>query len=308
MNIEKVKKKINEIKKEEYEKDENILHILKIYKNLQDLNSDKNVNLDISNIQNIKSVESLENIKYLQKNKNNFVHIIDLNKINKVHSLYQTTRYRYEKILDDFEINNISEVFKKYKYKYYICDLEKCINKLKKIYSLNRNKKIVILYKNYNGTSSHKDILNILSKSVTLLEIESKEKRNNKIYDMICEYLENDIKLLNYCDFKNSVCIAKRDKNNNNTNYPKYEKDGCCHSFVSPEKCEYLNSNKSCDIKCISCRAFVCKYLKERCQGYNFFDSVIFRCFCSPFKNKILVWNFFKPKEYIMKKYNNSII
>ena len=60
---------------------------------MHELNSNKNLNLDISNI---KSIESLENLEYLQNN--NFVYIVDLNKIKKVHSLYQMTRYRYEKI------------------------------------------------------------------------------------------------------------------------------------------------------------------------------------------------------------------
>ena len=309
MDINKVLKKIDKILKEEkYKNDENALHIIKIYDNLKNINSERNLNLNISNISNIKNVDEWDGSEKKDA-KNSFVYIIDLNDIKIVHSFFEVTKYRYEKILDNFKFSKISSVFKKYKYPYYICDLERCINKLKRIYKINtkKNKKVIVLYKNYNGTNKQKNILNILSKVVTLLEIKEREERNSRLYDMLCEYLENDIRLLNYCDFKNSICIAKRDKLNNNTNYPKYERDGCCHSFVSPERCEYLNNKNSCDIKCISCKAFVCKYLKERGQGYDFFDSVIFRCFCNPLKNRIFVWNFFKPKEYIIKKYNSIV-
>lgn len=297
MNIDKIKSKVEKIKLEE---DENSKHIIKLYKNYLDLNSDKNMNLDISNITNVNNVETFQV-------KDGFVHIIDLKEIKKIRSFYEVTNFRYENILQKFDNNAIATVFKKYSYPYVMCDLEKCINKLKIIYKDNKDKNIQVLYKNYDGSNKHKDIINILSKAVALLNIENKEQRNSMIYDFLCEYLENDIKLLNYCDFKDSVCIAKRDIVNNKTNYPQYEKDGCCHSFVSPQRCEYLNKKNTCDITCISCRAFVCKYLKERGQGYNFFDSVIFRCFCGPLKNRVYVWNFFKPKEQIMKKYNKKI-
>lgn len=308
MIIERITQKIEEIEniKMDSEDKENKLHILKLYKNYQDLNSNKNLNLKIENFKSIKRYDD-EEYNNLKKEKNNFVYVIDLNSIKNVRSFYEVTNYRYEKILSDFELSNISKVFKKYRYPIIKCDLEKNIRKLEKAYYLNKkqnkdNKNIILLYKNYNGSNKQKDILKILSKAVILIQIEDKKERISKVYDFLCEYLENDIKLLKYCDFRNSACVAQRDKINDKRTFPKYEKDGCCHSYLSPNKCEYLNKDNSCDITCISCRAFVCKYLQERGQGYNFFNSVIFRCFCSPLNNKDFVWNFFQPKGFILKK------
>ncbi len=58
MDINKVLKKIDKILKEEkYKNDENALHIIKIYDNLKNINSERNLNLNISNISNIKNID-----------------------------------------------------------------------------------------------------------------------------------------------------------------------------------------------------------------------------------------------------------
>lgn len=148
--------------------------------------------------------------------------------------------------------------------------------------------------------NSNKVILTELIELIGTLKYLDTKEMYSHIYDILYQYLENDIKMYNYCDFKNNECIAKRDSYNN-VNYPKSQYNGCCYNLDTLKDCKYLKNNE-CEIKCISCRLFTCKYLKERGIDYNIYKNLQIKCFTKMLYRPIFVWNFYTDKAVILGK------
>ena len=147
------------------------------------------------------------------------------------------------------------------------------------------------------------DISNIVISSIydTLYD------RYQYIYDRVCDKLDENFVVNNFCNFENDVCIANRDSDNiERTN-------GCCHSFlrnfyVEPAhsteeltQCKYLQ-NKRCQIKNISCKFFVCGYLKKRGIYFDILDNFLLRATMTRKQLEVVHINFFKPEEEILNK------
>lgn len=122
-----------------------------------------------------------------------------------------------------------------------------------------------------------------------------------KIYDEMCDYLDNEFKKNNYCDFQNDKCIANRN------GASVHDIMGCCYSFDNKmiisnvRVCKHLK-DKKCEIKCLTCKLFVCKYLKKKGISYNI-DNILGEKYKLNKKEKdILKYNFFKTKEEIISK------
>ena len=128
------------------------------------------------------------------------------------------------------------------------------------------------------------------------------------IYDKVCNKLDQNFMVNNYCKFKDDKCIANRDSDN-------IEKDnGCCHSFIrnknikahkSTEEltlCKYLGDNKQCQIKCISCKFFVCQYLKDRGVYLDILDNFLLRAVFNKKQLDVIHINFFKTEEETVNK------
>ena len=128
------------------------------------------------------------------------------------------------------------------------------------------------------------------------------------IYDKVCDKLDQNFMVNNYCNFNDDKCIANRDSDN-------IEKDnGCCHSFIrnknikahkSTEEltlCKYLGDNKECQIKCISCKFFVCQYLKDRGVYLDILDNFLLRAIFNRKQLDVIHINFFKTEEETINK------
>ena len=112
----------------------------------------------------------------------------------------------------------------------------------------------------------------------------------SKAYDLACDYLDSFFYGKNLCEFYNNRCGYKKD----------YDIEvGCCRHFekhkhfglLLGEKlvpCEYLGSNKRCNVKCLSCKLYTCPYLEKK--GIKFKLKDIFPI------NSIFNW---KQKIYI---------
>ena len=133
-----------------------------------------------------------------------------------------------------------------------------------------------------------------------MILIDDKKAKYEKIYDTICDYLDNEFNKNNYCDFKNDKCIANREG--------KSKKDimGCCYSFKEKwgfyfdhRLCKYL-VNKNCEIRCMACKLFTCKYLKENGIFFDI-DALPGIAIFNKKQKEILKNSFFKPREEIIE-------
>ena len=184
------------------------------------------------------------------------------------------------------------------KYIKYVIKLKKKINK--------KDIQFGILYKN------QRIIITIIGESIVPLEKREEletcikaiqydcvKEKYEYIYDAVCDYLDNDNMKNNYCDFKNDVCVAKRSVSNG-----KIVTMGCCHKFShynifgKMKLCDYFK-NKRCSIKCITCKLFMCDYLKVK---YRIKDITLLDCFFNIPQKIIIKYSFYTPKEKIIKK------
>ena len=128
--------------------------------------------------------------------------------------------------------------------------------------------------------------------------ITDKEKRYNLIYDTVCDDLDKDFRDNKYCDFKDDVCVAKRNCASKRSTM------GCCYHFDRRgifgrmNLCENL-VDRGCTIKCISCKLYTCNYIKKK---YRIKDIFLLDYFFNPIQKIVIRGNCFKTKEQIMKK------
>ncbi len=138
------------------------------------------------------------------------------------------------------------------------------------------------------------------------LFIFDKKQQYEYIYNTVCEYLDNQFCKGNICDFKNDQCIANRE------NKTAHKDMGCCYSFEyckvfdprfikNVKLCQHLK-NKTCSTKCITCKLFTCKYLKERGIKFDTHKILLLDCYFNKKQHLILNSNFFQTRDAILQK------
>lgn len=149
-----------------------------------------------------------------------------------------------------------------------IKQIKKFLNKIKRNLNLCcfiDNKKI-IAYIICNDIHNQKNIDLVLA--INGILIKNKIDRYNFLYDEVCNFLDENSKKYNYRDFKNDICIGKRNRVGVRTM-------GCCHHldkrglFGKLIICEHLVNNL-CNTKCISCKLFMCDELKIKYRIRDF--------------------------------------
>lgn len=180
-----------------------------------------------------------------------------------------------------------------------------CIKRLQ--YLENKNIKFSSEFNNYNIkyiiSNYNQDIISALK----AICISDKQKKYKYLYDSIFDSLDKIWENNNPCKFCNNICIASRH------NMTSHKENGCCYSFnysKNPFKfidnfklCKYLNENKKCTTQNISCKLFVCNYLKkEKIFNINIKDFILIQAFFNKKQQLILKQNFFKSKEEILNK------
>lgn len=129
---------------------------------------------------------------------------------------------------------------------------------------------------------------------ITTLNIKNKRKRYEYIYDVVCNYIDNEFKENNYCDFINNQCIYYRNQTN------KEHINGCCFSYKKGLLCEYFNNG--CTIKSMGCKFHVCKYLKKQGITFKIDDFPLLKYFFNTRQKVILRFSFFTDKEEVINK------
>ena len=244
-----------------------------------------NVNLD-KKINDIEKIEHLKNKLlniYLLSNVNfNFSENVKIKKINEI------------TIIDDeiltfaLDCDNILK------------EKNKILRKIKRI-KIKKYKEIPkncfqVMVVNYNK-NSEQHIIDLIC-SIKIMLLPTTLQKYDYIYDKSCDYLDNEFKCKNICEFKNDKCIAKRNFNCT---------CGCCRhykSLFSNElvQCEYL-VNKRCTTKCLVCKMFTCNYIvKNKKIEYRFKDIFLADKFFNPIQKIIILISFFTSKEKIIKR------
>lgn len=285
-------------------KDKNIIVNPNIHEILKNISNDTTIlyfNDDFSTEDKILELLGKEEIKKLvimsKKNKKiNNKKVIIFPKINST-----TMKKMTQNIIIIVKLND------EYRYsKFIIKNLEKFFilsNKYNKKLGFNilKNKIIALVYSNKSIYTN--DILNAFK----VLILPSKEEKNEFIYDTVCEYLDNEFRKNNICDFKNDQCIANRAGRCTG-----HKTMGCCYSFdyaklyelrlvKNVKLCQYMQ-NKSCSTKNISCKLFTCKCLKEKNIFFNTHEILLLDCFFNRKQHEIITSNFFRTREEILEK------
>ncbi|MFA5602213.1 MAG: hypothetical protein WDA21_00530 [Bacilli bacterium] len=158
------------------------------------------------------------------------------------------------------------------------------IKLLPKLKRLSR-KGIIIKIKN----SKSKEISHILN----AFNIKDIRKKYEYIYDTVCDCLDNLFMNNKYCDFCNDKCNANREGCTRHSN------NGCC--YIRGKLCKHLK-NHSCTIKCISCKLFVCRYLKRNAIKIKVNDIKLLKYFFNRKQKEIIEYSFYTPKDKIIDR------
>ena len=160
-------------------------------------------------------------------------------------------------------------------------------------------KNLLFIIKNYS---------NSLIKALQATLIKDERTRVEFLYDYLCDYLDILWNEKNPCQFdENSSCISQREKS------APHDVHGCCYSFnytknpltftTASEVCKYLEKGKGCTTKNLSCKIFVCKYLREnRIFNIDFDNFVIPKAFFTENQILIMKYNHFHTKEELIDK------
>lgn len=159
--------------------------------------------------------------------------------------------------------------------------LKKSINKIngdKSIDSIERDKQIQLV----------KDVL---------AEKEVKE-RYSKIYDIICDYLDNEFICKNVCGFKNGICSRRQHMIDKGVAKKTYT-NGCCYGYKENKVCEHLKNGR-CSIKNIACKTFTCPFLKLRGKRYSINKLYFARYFFNSRQKFYMENTYFVDKDIVL--------
>lgn len=183
-----------------------------------------------------------------------------------------------------------------------INQIKKKIYELKRFFRRKGNYEEIIQNKNVICVICVSDLKNENLKSLLVslkaIFIKDKFERYSYLYDEACDFLDGQFKENNYCDFKDDVCVNKRNCESNR------KKMGCCYRINKKNLlgefvlCEYLGK-KGCNTKCIACKLMTCDYIKVKLKLENipYMD-----CFFNIFQKFIMKISFFTLREKVLKR------
>lgn len=124
-------------------------------------------------------------------------------------------------------------------------------------------------------------------------------KRYSILYDMICDYLDNEFQSNNICGFKDGICSRRQDMIDRGIKKECYL-NGCCYGYKEGKTCDYLIDGH-CSIKNIACKTFTCPYLRKK--GYKFSINKIYfaKYFFNIAQKVYMEHTHFVDKDIVMK-------
>lgn len=133
-----------------------------------------------------------------------------------------------------------------------------------------------------------------------ILEKEVGEERFSYLYDILCDYLDQEFKKKNICGFHNNICKRRCHMIEENKKKDTYD-NGCCYSYLHKRNCEHLNAPYGCKIKNLGCKLFTCSYLKKQGIRYKLNQIYLSRYFFNRRQKFYIENTFFVDKPVIME-------
>lgn len=133
-----------------------------------------------------------------------------------------------------------------------------------------------------------------------VLDKKEGEERYSYLYDLICDYLDNEFRTKNICGFHNNLCKRRCDMMERKIEKDTYE-NGCCHSYLHGKDCEHLKPPYGCQIKNIGCKTFTCYYLRKKGYRYRLNQIYLARYFFNARQKFYMENTFFVDKPEVMK-------
>lgn len=130
--------------------------------------------------------------------------------------------------------------------------------------------------------------------SIHAINIKNIKERYSYIYDVVCDYLDEEFNYKNICGFENNICLSVKNKGHCHES-----KNGCCYGRNRGLCKNFIN--RKCQIKSISCKLFTCRYLKKQNIRYKVNDIPLLRYFFNIKQKYIIDTSIFKGKEEIIK-------
>ena len=135
--------------------------------------------------------------------------------------------------------------------------------------------------------------------------IDNKDERYEFIYDTICKQLDKIWVNENPCKFENNICIFERQSKNPREN-------GCCYAFwyknlgtqtYGVHQCEHLHPTEHCKNPNLTCKLFVCPYLKKHSNFKIEVDKLaLIQVFFNRYQKLLIRNNFFIEKNKFIEK------
>lgn len=131
---------------------------------------------------------------------------------------------------------------------------------------------------------------------INIINTKKKKNKLNLIYDYTCDYLDTEFAEKNICNFQKDMCEYNRQRQKN------LRVCSCCTKVRTKEVCKYFNKKeKRCSIKCISCKLFVCHYLRTKKNIRYPMNKIPYLHYFLSLRQKIICkFSYFMPKEEIM--------
>ncbi len=195
-------------------------------------------------------------------------------------------------------LNNTIKTFEKSENEIDIVDFIKILHQ-KKMENPDYNSDFIFIAKKIDEETLFKE--EQIAKAIKIIDLDTPEKKYEKVYFEVYSYLKDNFVANNYCDFKNNKCAAQRHFNL----YPLNRKNGCC--FTRIRTCPHLQKNGECNVECMACRLFSCPYLSKRGITYYASEFVLLKAFLTKKQRKHLVFDFYTTKSNVLKKVSKKI-
>ena len=133
---------------------------------------------------------------------------------------------------------------------------------------------------------------------INILNSKNRREKYSLIYDYACDYLDNEFQGKNLCGFKNNMCICNRKKSK------EIRVSSCCESLKTRKICDHFdNKKKTCSIKSLGCKLFICPYLKKKGIKYPIKKIPYLKYFLSMRQKAICITSIFQDKDVTINKF-----
>ena len=163
-----------------------------------------------------------------------------------------------------------------------------------------------VKYYNYNLIGIIDNENDEIISCIKAIFIKNRDDRYEFIYNNLCKQLDQIWNKENPCKFENNICISER----MTAKHPR--ENGCCYAFwykkcglqiFGVHQCEHLDSKEYCKNPNITCKLFVCPYLKKHSKFKIKIDKLLLvQVFLNRYQKIVIKNNFFITRNEFIEK------